>query len=61
MFRRLVLLTSLAAVLIVGSQAAAYAGPCQNNPGCLCINGTYTGGDDCRLCGLCSDCLIIIC
>ena len=61
MIRRFALLALFAMVLILGSRSSALAYPCQNNPGCYCFNATYSGGDDCRICSTCGDCLVVIC
>ena len=53
------LLTSLVLSLLLSAASTLLADPCQNNPGCLCLDQTYRGGDDCVLRG--DDCVSVIC
>jgi hypothetical protein len=61
MVRRVAILAFFAVVLILGSRSAARADLCQNNPGCFCYAATYMGGESCKICRACGDCVIVIC
>lgn len=60
MRRKIVVLAILAALTLSAQTSRLVAYNCQNNPGCLCYDATYTGGDSCRRTTF-YDCIIIIC
>ena len=53
------LLTSFVLALLLSAASTLLAYPCTNNPGCVCKDQTYRGGNDCMSDG--GDCLTIIC